>query len=132
MLVETILSITACGPPCSSPSRPQPLLGPRASGTRCPLPPPRRGLYRPLPCCQPCAENSPFPLAVDDHMQQFLFPLIRAAKLAFGGVGAHLRNPGKLLSPKLTPGKVPDLGYWCKNGPTYTDRRHTRTTSQAV
>jgi hypothetical protein len=51
-------------------------------------------------------------------MQLFLFPLDRAAKLAFAGAGAHLRYPGKLLSPKLTPGKIPGVAYRCKHETT--------------
>jgi hypothetical protein len=47
-----------------------------------------------------------------------LIPLDRAAKLNLAGVGAHLRYPGKLLSPKPTPGKVPDLAYGCKHEST--------------
>ena len=51
-------------------------------------------------------------------MHLFLFPLDRAAKLAFAGAGALLRYPGKLLSPKPTPSKLPGIAYGCKHETT--------------
>jgi hypothetical protein len=57
-------------------------------------------------------------------MQEFLFPLDCAAKLTLADAGAHLRYPGKLLSPKLTPGKVPGIAYRRKKETTCMLSRH--------
>jgi hypothetical protein len=65
-------------------------------------------------------------------MQSFLVPLDRAAKLAFAGAGAHLRYPGKLLSPKPTPGKLPGIAYGCKHETTQTGCRYVCQTGWVV
>jgi hypothetical protein len=53
-------------------------------------------------------------------MQLFLFPLDRAAKLAFAGAGALLRDiQASSFPPKTHSQKVPDIAYWRKNGSIY-------------
>jgi hypothetical protein len=59
-----------------------------------------------------------------------LIPLDRAAKLNLAGPGAHLRYPGKLLSPKLTACKVPGIAYRRKKETTYTGELHDCTTGR--